>query len=465
MLSPAWTTDWITDEGRAKLEAYGVAPPPGAAGTGPVALVARRCAARSAAASTPASPAGSARPPARRSGSAARAGSRSTASSRSDAGATLHPLRVAAIDELTDDSVAITFDVPARPAPTTTPSRTASTSRSAGGDDVRRSYSICTPPSSRHAADRREATARRRVQRGRRRRGCGVGDELEVMTPAGRFTTELDPTARKRYVAIAAGSGITPVLSIVAAVLEGEPGSSVTLVYANRTQRSVMFLDEVHDLKDRFPERLQIVHVLSRETQDVELFSGRLDADAAARDPRRAGARPTTSTSGSCAARSRWWSSCGARSRTRARRRAASTPSSSTPTRCRGRRSRPSSGAERRRPRDHPPRRPQLRARPAPRRRARARGGAARPLGPAVRLQGRGVRHLPGQGSSRARVAMDANWALEPDEIERGYVLTCQSHPTVRAGRARLRRVSRRVGATWTRGRLHGDSQPRQAAA
>ena len=62
-----------------------------------------------------------------------------------------------------------------------------------------------------------------------------VGDALEVMTPAGRFTTELDPTAAKRYVAVAAGSGITPVLSIVAALLEGEPGSRVTLVYANRT--------------------------------------------------------------------------------------------------------------------------------------------------------------------------------------------------------------------------------------
>ena len=191
--------------------------------------------------------------------------------------ATLHPLRVAAIDELTDDSVAITFEVPPHLADDYR-FRHGQHLSIRGGDDVRRSYSICTPPSS--------GTLRIGVKRlpgGAFSEGVvdrlTVGDELEVMTPAGRFTTEIDPTARKRYVAIAAGSGITPILSIVAAVLEGEPGSSVTLVYANRTHRSVMFLDEVHDLKDRFCERLQIVHVLSRESQDVELFSGRLDAD------------------------------------------------------------------------------------------------------------------------------------------------------------------------------------------
>ena len=116
VLAPAWTTDWMTDEARAKLTAYGIAPPgrtrrrAGAAGPD-------ACAARSAAAPTPASRAASAPPPASRCGSAGPAGSRSTTSRRSDdAGATraaFHPLRVAAIDELTDDAVAVTFDVPA----------------------------------------------------------------------------------------------------------------------------------------------------------------------------------------------------------------------------------------------------------------------------------------------------------------------------------------------------------------
>jgi ring-1,2-phenylacetyl-CoA epoxidase subunit PaaE len=191
--------------------------------------------------------------------------------------ATFHALRVAAIDELTEDAVALTFEVPddLREEFAFVHGQHLNIR---GGDDVRRSYSICTPPSTgilRIGVKKLPGGAFSEGVVDRLR----VGDELEVMTPAGRFTTELDPTARRRYVAVAAGSGITPVLSIVAALLEGEPGSNVTLLYANRTSRSVMFLDEVHDLKDRFTDRFQIVHVLSREAQDVELLSGRLDAE------------------------------------------------------------------------------------------------------------------------------------------------------------------------------------------
>ncbi|MGH3345414.1 MAG: 2Fe-2S iron-sulfur cluster-binding protein, partial [Nocardioides sp.] len=189
----------------------------------------------------------------------------------------LHSLRVAAIDELTDDAVAITFDVPPelRDDYAFVHGQHVSVR---GADDVRRSFSISTPPSSgvlRIGVKRLPGGAFSDGTVG----SLQVGDSLEVLTPAGRFTTELDPTAAKRYVAVAAGSGVTPVLSIMAAVLEGEPGSRATLVYANRTSRSIMFLDEVHDLKDRFPDRFQIVHVLSREQQDVELLSGRLDAE------------------------------------------------------------------------------------------------------------------------------------------------------------------------------------------
>jgi ring-1,2-phenylacetyl-CoA epoxidase subunit PaaE len=191
--------------------------------------------------------------------------------------AELHPLRVSAIDELTEDAVAITFEVPPelRDDYAFVHGQHVSVR---GADDVRRSFSICTPPSSgvlRIGVKRLPGGAFSDGIVG----SLQVGDSLEVMTPAGRFTTDLDPSAARRYVAVAAGSGITPLLSIMAAVLEGEPGSRVTLVYANRTSRSVMFLDEVHDLKDRFPERFQILHVLSREQQDVELLSGRLDAD------------------------------------------------------------------------------------------------------------------------------------------------------------------------------------------
>jgi ring-1,2-phenylacetyl-CoA epoxidase subunit PaaE len=97
------------------------------------------------------------------------------------------------------------------------------------------------------------------------------------MRPAGRFGVRLDPTHTKHYAAVVAGSGITPVLSILAAVLETEPASRFTLVYGNRDAGSVMFLEELADLKDRWPDRLQLVHVLSREARDAELLSGRID--------------------------------------------------------------------------------------------------------------------------------------------------------------------------------------------
>ena len=150
------------------------------------------------------------------------------------------------------------------------------------GDDVRRNYSICSPASSgvlRVAVKRLPGGAFSE-------HALDVlqpGDVLDVMTPTGRFFTELDPAHRKHYVCVAAGSGITPILSIVASTLEAEPHSSVTLVYANRTHRTVMFLEEVEDLKDRYPDRFQLLHVLSREPQEVELFSGRLDADRMSR--------------------------------------------------------------------------------------------------------------------------------------------------------------------------------------
>jgi ring-1,2-phenylacetyl-CoA epoxidase subunit PaaE len=188
-----------------------------------------------------------------------------------------HPLRVADVEPLTDDSVAITFAVPQELEEVYR--FTHGQHLTIRGDDgERRSFSICTTPSSRV------------LKIGVKKLPGGVfsegvvgtlhtGDELDVMTPAGRFTTVLDPASEKSYVAIAAGSGITPVISILSTILEQEPAARVMLIYANRTHRTVMFLDELHDLKDRYRERFHLVHVLSREQQDVELFSGRLDGD------------------------------------------------------------------------------------------------------------------------------------------------------------------------------------------
>src|SRR5664279_3201860 len=198
--------------------------------------------------------------------------------------AVFHPLAVAAIDPLTDDSVAVTFDVPGalRGDYAWTQGQHLTVRTELAGDDVRRNYSICSPVSSgvlRIAVKRLPGGAFSEHALD----VLKVGDVLDVMPPTGRFFAELDPVNDKHYVCVAAGSGITPVLSIVATTLEVEPRATVTLIYSNRTHKSVMFLEEVEDLKDRYRERFHLIHVLTREPQTAELFSGRLDTDRMAR--------------------------------------------------------------------------------------------------------------------------------------------------------------------------------------
>ena len=191
---------------------------------------------------------------------------------------TFHPLRVAAVEPLTDDAVAITFAVPddLRAAYSFDAGQHLTLRTDVGGEEVRRNYSICAP-----ATEGRLRIGVKRLDGGafstHATSTLQVGDEVEVMTPTGRFSPRLDPAQSRHYAAIAAGSGITPVISIVATALEVEPTSTVTLVYGNRTAGSVMFLEELADLKDRYPDRFRLVHVLSRETQEAELLSGRLD--------------------------------------------------------------------------------------------------------------------------------------------------------------------------------------------
>ncbi|GGO86081.1 2Fe-2S iron-sulfur cluster-binding protein [Wenjunlia tyrosinilytica] len=238
-----------------------------------------------------------------------------------------HPLRVADVERLTDDSVAVTFEVPEalRDAYRYTagqhiavrmPGRadagdgsgeggnseggsgeggnsaegsSGGGSGSAGGGDrsadgageIRRTYSICSPapaPGAQGPAMLRVGV--RMVEGGEfstfANKELAVDHVLDVMTPAGRFTL---PTKPGHYAAVVGGSGITPVLSLVATFLEQEPDTRFCLVRCDRTAASAMFLDEVADLKDRFPERLQLVHVLTREERQAGLPSGRLDAD------------------------------------------------------------------------------------------------------------------------------------------------------------------------------------------
>jgi ring-1,2-phenylacetyl-CoA epoxidase subunit PaaE len=195
-----------------------------------------------------------------------------------------HALPVGAIEELATDAVMVTFQVPAelRESYAFSAGQHLTVRLIADGEDIRRSYSICSTPDALASTGRLSigvkavpggAFSRFATQRLR------VGESVDVMPPLGHFTTAYAPDRTRRYAAVAAGSGITPVLSLIATVLRVEPGSTFTLVYGNRYARSVMFAEDLADLKDRYPTRLHIVHVLSREPQDAELLSGRIDAD------------------------------------------------------------------------------------------------------------------------------------------------------------------------------------------
>lgn len=191
--------------------------------------------------------------------------------------ATFHELSVAKVERLTDDAVAVTFDVPddLREHFDFGAGQSLTLRRLIEGAEHRRSYSICAPAGSAPRVGVREIPGGGMFSTWLTRQ-VRVGDRVEVGTPSGRFRA--DPTSGGRHLCIAAGSGITPMLSVAATVLT-HPDAQVTLLYGNRTSSSVMFAEEIADLKDRYPARFDVVHVLSREPRSVDLFSGRLDAD------------------------------------------------------------------------------------------------------------------------------------------------------------------------------------------
>ncbi|MES2323050.1 MAG: 1,2-phenylacetyl-CoA epoxidase subunit PaaE [Pseudomonadota bacterium] len=188
-----------------------------------------------------------------------------------------YPLSVARVHQETRDAIAVTFNVP--------PELAASFSYQQGqhltlraqieDEDVRRSYSICSA-----VQDGALRVAIKRTQGGLF--SCWANDNLkagmtlEVMPPMGHFNVPLAAGSARRYVAFAAGSGITPILSIIKTTLLTEPDSSFTLFYGNRASSSVIFKDELSDLKDIFMGRLTLAYVMSREQQDIELFNGRI---------------------------------------------------------------------------------------------------------------------------------------------------------------------------------------------
>ncbi|GGZ82877.1 1,2-phenylacetyl-CoA epoxidase subunit PaaE [Streptomyces echinoruber] len=196
--------------------------------------------------------------------------------------ARFHRLTVSAVDRLTDDSVALTFTVPPelRDEYRFTPGQHLALRRTVDGTEIRRTYSICSPAPEHGEGPDTLRVGVRLVEGGAfstyALKEINVGDELEVMTPAGRFTLEPAPGL---YAAVVGGSGITPVLSVMATLLAREPRARFCLIRSDRTTASTMFLEEVADLKDRYPDRLQLVTVLSREEQQAGLPSGRLDQE------------------------------------------------------------------------------------------------------------------------------------------------------------------------------------------
>lgn len=190
-----------------------------------------------------------------------------------------HPLTVSSVDRETPDSMRIGLTVPddLRPEYDFLPGQHLPIELTLGGKRIRRTYSICSSP----GVSPMEIGVR--VQEGGQFSGfvaeqLSVGDELQVMPPIGQFHAQIDRNKARDCLAFAAGSGITPILSIVRATLEAEPESRVVLFYGNRRQLSTMFIDDLYALKNRYPERLQLHFLFSREEQEFPIMGGRLDA-------------------------------------------------------------------------------------------------------------------------------------------------------------------------------------------
>lgn len=194
--------------------------------------------------------------------------------------ATFHELRVAEVRHLTDTSVEVTFEVPDELAEhyDYLAGQYLALRTTIEGEDIRRSYSICRPPS-----DGRISVAIKRDQGGLFSTWANdtlkAGDTLQVMTPQGAFTSNLAEFDGRHVVGIAAGSGITPIITIAHKVLLQSDTSRFDLLFTNKSSLDVMFVEELADLKDRFPQRFAIHHVLSREQRSAPIMSGRLDEE------------------------------------------------------------------------------------------------------------------------------------------------------------------------------------------
>jgi ring-1,2-phenylacetyl-CoA epoxidase subunit PaaE len=194
--------------------------------------------------------------------------------------ARFHSLQVRQVQSATRDAIAVTFDLPPELARDYdfVQGQYLTLRTTLDGEEVRRSYSICSA-----VQDHQLRVAIKRVNGGVFSNWAAEhlkpGVSVDVMPPQGNFHVPLQPDAERHIVAFASGSGITPILSIVKSTLLAEPHSRVTLVYGNRSSSGVMFKDELEDLKDTYMGRFNLVWIMSRESQDIDLFNGRIDHD------------------------------------------------------------------------------------------------------------------------------------------------------------------------------------------
>ncbi len=191
-----------------------------------------------------------------------------------------HRLTIAEVRREIDDAVSLRLDVPADLADTFrfAAGQHLTLRADIAGEEVRRNYSVCVAP---HEGELRVAVKRIAggVFSGWANSALKAGDAIDVMPPHGSFTWSFDPAARRSYVGFAGGSGITPVLSLLKTALAVEPDSRFTLLYGNRASDTIMFLEELASLKNRFMGRLQVYHFLEDEAEEIELFNGRLDSE------------------------------------------------------------------------------------------------------------------------------------------------------------------------------------------
>jgi len=189
-----------------------------------------------------------------------------------------HSLEVAELVEETADAKSIRFHLPEalRQAFRFKPGQHLTLRAEIGGEEVRRNYSLCVAP-----GEGELKVTVKRIAGGLfstwANEALKVGDRLDVMEPHGSFTWDFRADAANHYVAFAGGSGITPVMSLIRTVMSEEPASRFTLFYGNRDSQSVIFLEELARLKNRYMDRLEIHHFLAEESEDIDLFNGMLD--------------------------------------------------------------------------------------------------------------------------------------------------------------------------------------------